>query len=306
MTTVTYNQPVDVYDLDDWYNANTHFSSATSSAFQLTDGYHTLNYTGFAFTYNTNGVAGGVLTGLEWSAGGQPVLSVSGINTNYNTLLSYALAGDDVAVGKLLLDGPDTFIGSYGNDDFYGYSGIDSYDGNGGIDTVWYDGGKDSAMITATSTGYKVLMPGKIDTLTNIERIEFGDGSSLALDVQAGQNAGSAYRLYQAAFDRKPDLAGLKSWIGALDNGANINQVAQAFVDSAEFKTLNPGQDSNSIINNYYLHVLHREADEPGLQFWNAQMASGVKANEILVAFSESQENQANTKAALDGGLWLS
>jgi len=306
MTTVTYNQPVDVYDLDDWYNANTHFSSATSSAFQLTDGYHTLNYTGFAFTYNTNGVAGGVLTGLEWSAGGQPVLSVSGINTNYNTLLSYALADDDVAVGKLLLDGPDTFIGSYGNDDFYGYSGIDSYDGNGGIDTVWYDGGKDSAMITATSTGYKVLMPGKIDTLTNIERIEFGDGSSLALDVGAGQNAGSAYRLYQAAFDRKPDTDGLKYWIAEMDDGQNIGQVAKSFVDSTEFKKLNPGQDQNSIINNYYLHVLHRTADDAGYQYWNTQMANGMKANEVLVSFSESQENLTNTHAALDGGLWLS
>ncbi|WP_296258785.1 MULTISPECIES: DUF4214 domain-containing protein [unclassified Pseudomonas] len=306
MTVVTYSQPVDVYNLNDWYNANTHFSSATSSAFQLTDGYHTLNYTGFAFTYNTNGVSGGVLTGLDWSAGGQPVFSVSGINTSYNTVLDYALAGDEVGMGKLLLQGNDTFIGSYGNDDFYGYSGIDTYDGNGGIDTVWYDTGKDTAMITATASGYRIITPGKIDTLTNIERVEFGDGSSLALDVQAGQNAGSAYRLYQAAFDRKPDTAGLKYWIAEMDKGQSVGQIAQSFVNSDEFKALNPGQDQNSILNNYYLHVLHRTADDAGLQYWNTQMASGMKANEVLVSFSESQENLTNTKAALDGGIWLS
>lgn len=305
MTTVTYSQPIDVYNLDDWYNANTYLSYATPSAFQLTDGYHTLNYSGAGLTYDSNGVSGGILTGLNWTAGGAPVFSVTGINTNYDQLLGNALAGDDVAIGVMLFKGNDTFIGSNGNDDFYGYTGVDTYDGNGGIDTVWYDTGKDSVVIKATATGYKVLTPGKIDTLTNIERLEFGDGSSLALDVQAGQNAGSAYRLYQAAFDRKPDTDGLKYWIGEMDRGQSIGQIAQSFVDSTEFKALNPGQDQNSIINSYYLHVLHRSADEAGYQYWNTQMANGMKANEVLVSFSESQENLANTKAALDGGLWL-
>lgn len=306
MTTITYSQPTDVYDLDNWYNANTYLSFASSTGFQLTDGYHTLNYTGYSFTYNTSGVSGGTLTGLSWSSGGQPVFSVTGINTNYNTLLKYALAGDDVAIGALVLKGNDTFIGSNGNDDFYGYTGSDTYNGNGGIDTVWYDTGKNSLVVTATATGYKVITPGKIDTLTNIERLEFGDGSSLALDVGAGQNAGSAYRLYQAAFDRKPDTDGLNYWIAEMDNGQNIGQIAQSFVDSNEFKALNPGLDQNSIINSYYLHVLHRDADAAGFQYWNTQMANGMKANEVLVSFSESQENLTNTKAALDGGIWLS
>ncbi len=305
MTTVTYSQPINVYDLDDWYNAGTHLSYANASAFQLTDGYHALNYTG-SFTYDVYGVSGGNLNGLNWTAGGMPVFSVSGINTSYLQLLDYAWAGDDVAIGELVLKGNDTFIGSYGNDDFYGYTGSDTYYGKGGIDTVWYDTGKNSVIVTQTPTGYQVITPGKIDTLTGIERLEFADGSSLALDVQAGENTGSAYRLYQAAFDREPDMAGLKYWIAEMDRGHDIGQIAQSFVDSAEFKTLNPTQDQNAIINNYYLHVLHRVADEPGFQYWNTQMANGMKANEVLVSFSESQENLANTKAALDGGLWLS
>jgi hypothetical protein len=306
MTTVTYNLPINVYDLDDWYNPYTYLSYANSSAFQLTDSYHTLNYSGFGFTYGASGVTGGTLTGLSWLQGGQPVFSVTGLNTSYTALLNYALAGDDVAIGSIALKGNDSFIGSYGNDDFYGYTGNDTFNGNGGIDTVWYDSGKTTAVIKATSTGHTVITPGKIDTLINIERLEFGDGSSLALDVQAGQNAGSAYRLYQAAFDRTPDIDGLKYWIAEMDQGQNLGQIAQSFVSSAEFKTLNPGQDQNSIINNYYLHVLHRSADEAGYQYWNTQMAKGMKANEVLVSFSESQENLNNTKAALDGGIWLS
>ncbi|MFJ3484680.1 DUF4214 domain-containing protein [Pseudomonas sp. NPDC090202] len=305
MTAVIYSQPFSLYDIDDWYNDNTYISFATSTMFQLTDGYHSLNFTG-SFSYSPYGVAGGTLNGMYWTAGGAPVLSVSGINTSYMQLLNYALAGNDTALGKQLFKGNDTFIGSNGNDDFYGYDGNDSYNGNGGIDTVWYDTGKSSAVITATATGYKVVTPGKIDTLTNIERLEFGDGSSLALDVKVGQNAGSAYRLYKAAFDRTPDTAGLKYWIAEMDGGQNIGQIAQSFVNSNEFKTLNPGQDQNSVINNYYLHVLHRAADDAGYQYWNTQMANGMKANEVLVSFSESQENINNTQTALDGGIWLS
>jgi hypothetical protein len=306
MTVATYSLPVNAYNLNDWYNANTYLSFAGASAFQLTDGYHSLTYVGYGFSYGVTGVTSGTLTGLDWTQGGLPVFNIAGLNISYTKLQNYALAGNDSAINALALKGNDTFIGSYGNDDFYGYLGNDTFNGNGGIDTVWYDTGKTSAVIKATSTGYTVITPGKIDTLTHIERLAFGDGSSLALDVQAGQNAGSAYRLYQAAFDRTPDIGGLKYWIADMDRGQNIGQIAQSFINSAEFKTLNPGQDQNSIINNYYLHVLHRTADDAGYQYWNTQMAHGMKANEVLVSFSESQENLNNTKAALDGGLWLS
>ena len=305
MATVTYNQPLNPYTLGSWYNSGAYFSYANASGFQLTDGYHSLTYTG-SFTYDADGVSGGTLDGLYWATGNSPTFSIAGINTDFNQLLDYSLKGDEQAIAKITLQGNDTFIGSNGNDDFYGYAGIDSYNGNGGLDTVWYDTGKTTAIVNPTDTGYKVITPGKIDTLVNIERLEFGDGSSLALDVKAGQNAGSAYRLYEAAFDRKPDTAGLKYWVKEMDAGQNIGQIAQSFVNSAEFKALNPGQDPNSMINSYYLHVLHRAADDAGLQYWNNQMANGMKANEVLVSFSESQENLNNTQAELAHGVWLS
>jgi hypothetical protein len=45
------------------------------------------------------------------------------------------------------------------------------------------------------------------DTLIGFKRLEFTDGT-LALDVDAGDTAGQAYRLYQAAFARTPDMSG--------------------------------------------------------------------------------------------------
>ena len=43
------------------------------------------------------------------------------------------------------------------------------------------------------------------DTLSGFKRLEFEDGV-LALDIDPGDTAGQAYRLYQAAFARVPDM----------------------------------------------------------------------------------------------------
>ena len=46
------------------------------------------------------------------------------------------------------------------------------------------------------------------DTVIGFKRLEFSDGT-LALDIDPGDTAGQAYRLYQAAFARTPDMAGV-------------------------------------------------------------------------------------------------
>src|SRR5690606_16388121 len=155
--------------------------------------------------------------------------------------------------------------GSYGNDGLATGAGNDNIDGRGGVDTVFYAGTKSNVSVVNNGSSFTVEANGKVDTLTNVERVGMGDGSVLALDVKVGENTGSAYRLYQAAFDRKPDAAGLNYWTKDLDAGNSIQQVAKGFVDSSEFKALNPANDQNSLINNFYLHVLHRDADTAGL-----------------------------------------
>lgn len=142
-------------------------------------------------------------------------------------------------------------------------------------------------------------MPGKTDTLVNIERASFGDGSTLALDVGQGQNAGSAYRLYQADFDRKPDTGGLKYWLDGLDTDLTLAQAAQLFVESSEFQKVNTDQSNTGMITSYYQHGLNREPDSGGLAYWENAMSQGeANAVYMLAAFSESAENVANSGCA--------
>jgi hypothetical protein len=125
----------------------------------------------------------------------------------------------------------------------------------------------------------------------------------LAFDV-AG-NAGQAYRLYQAAFDRTPDVGGLGYWISAMDGGSSLHSVAEQFVGSAEFKTLYGSNASNdTVLKAYYQNVLHRPADEGGYKFWlNALDTHAVSLADLLVQFSESQENQTQVIGTIQNGI---
>ena len=295
MARITYNQPLDNFDLDRAGQVGITGQVVSTSATHIvfSDGTYTSDLSGIFPSGNSNA---GVFTGVTYSLNNTPYVTITGLNVK----VSEPFNGDS------LYSGNDTYIGSTGNDHFYAWPGDDSYSGGAGIDTVHYAALKSDFTVSSVGNVATVTGLGKNDALFDVERINFQeDGSTLALDVNAGQNAGSAYRLYQAAFDRKPDTAGLNYWVNDLDKGNSLQQVAKGFVDSAEFKVLIPAGDANSIINNFYLHVLHRDADAAGHKYWEDAMANGMTASEVLVSFSESQENINNTAAELNNGVWL-
>jgi len=309
MSTVTYSRPASTFNLNDWDGFVT-VNIASPTHYQYARGTNVTDIYGSSLTYLVSGgfyrgMSSGTLQEIQYSKDGVPYFDISGINADAAVYTNYVNSQNVTGGRSLLLGGNDTVLGSAGNDQLYAYTGNDTYFGGKGIDTVIYDGGKNSYQVSGDTNLAKVTATGKTDTLFSIERISFGDGSVLALDVKAGENAGSAYRAYQAAFDRKPDVVGLNYWISQMDNGASLSQVAQGFVNSREFKALNPNNDQNSIINSYYQHVLHRSADATGYQYWSKAMASGMQPNEVLASFSESNENISNTTDALSHGLWL-
>ena len=300
MATLKLHQPINMNTLQAW---DGEFPIADAGHIRATDGIRTQDYFG-SFQYSNGELSGGTLTSTTAYQNGL-YYEVTDLNIDAATMAEYVYNFDMAGAMREVLKGNDTIIGSAGNDLLTGGTGNDHYDGGAGIDTVAYTTGRSSASVTATDSGYTLQTPGKTDTLVNIERVNFGDGSTLALDVGQWQNTGAAFRLYQAAFDRAPDQGGLKYWINDLDKGATLQQVAQGFIDSAEFKALTPGTDNKSIINSFYQHVLHREADEGGFKYWEDSMAAGMTASEVLVSFSESAENMNNVAADLNGGLWL-
>ncbi|MDN4052384.1 DUF4214 domain-containing protein [Massilia sp. YIM B02763] len=180
-------------------------------------------------------------------------------------------------------------------------SGAAAVKGAAGIDTVIYGGAHGA--YTVAKNGDKVVVSngsGTSTTLSNVERIQFGD-QSLALDTEG--NAGDAYRLYQAAFNRSPDKTGLGFWINALDTGHGLHEAAQAFVNSTEFVKLYGANTSDAqFLQAVYQNVLHRTPDASGYAFW-LDALKHVDRAQILVDFSQSTENRAQVASSIKNGI---
>ena len=147
-------------------------------------------------------------------------------------------------------------------------------------------------------------------SFSNVERLEFSDGV-LAFDITGGESvAGQCFRLYQAAFDRLPDAAGLGYWIDRLDSGTTtLNAIAQSFLHSPEFvQTFGTEQtvSNNRFVELLYLHTLGREYDEGGFDYWVDRLAGGhTNRGDLLAFFSESDENVARVAPSVEDGIWF-
>lgn len=138
----------------------------------------------------------------------------------------------------------------------------------------------------------------------DLERVVFGDGRAFALNDPVVEQA---YRIYQAAFARKPDDEGLGYWTDLIDRGASLAEVAHGFVLSQEFVTRYGTVTSHEdYVSTLYLNVLGRQQDEAGAAYWVRELEMGtLKTHGVLVSFSESPENIQRLKPVLDQGVWF-
>ncbi|MFZ6777672.1 DUF4214 domain-containing protein [Undibacterium sp. Ji83W] len=232
------------------------------------------------------------------------IKDVAGNNFIGTSTYSFTTVAKVVPGGIVGTAGSDTLTGTAGNDSFNGLAGNDIINGGAGLDIALYAGKRADFNVTASGTNFTVqdkTGAEGTDTVNQVERLQFAD-MSVALDINS--TAGVAYRIYQAAFNRTPDLAGLGYWIGQMDKGSTLNQVAASFVISAEFKQLYGANISdNAFLTALYSNVLHRTPDQAGFDYWNGQVSKGMTRADILASFSESTENQVQVIAKIQNGI---
>ena len=233
--------------------------------------------------------------------------SVTTANIGNTTVME---GGDtnNVIVGS---DAVDRLLGYGGDDYFLASAGDDTYNGGEGQDAVTFSQSKDNYSISKLGDDFIVTDTSGSEganTLTDMERVGFSDGI-LALDVDAGETAGQAYRLYQAAFARTPDMPGVAYHMNDMEaNGLALWNIANNFLNSPEFKTqygTNPSDDD--YINALYQNVLGRSADPVTEVGWyKDQFDTGAMDRQAaLIGFSESPENVTLVGSQIENGIWL-
>jgi hypothetical protein len=135
-----------------------------------------------------------------------------------------------------------------------------------------------------------------------IRLIKFVDRyTSLDIDGIPGQ----VYRLYQAAFNRKPDLTGLGFWIfNAETRQLTMEAVADGFLGSPESISLYGQSPTNDkLVAAAYANVLHRDPERAGFDWWIDAMKNGLSRQSMLYNFSESRENKDNLLPDMANGF---
>jgi peptidoglycan-N-acetylglucosamine deacetylase len=144
---------------------------------------------------------------------------------------------------------------------------------------------------------------------TNHDRFEFrslpGCGGTLrepALDPAHPEDwhRFQIARLYQAYFGRQPDEAGWEYWSKVFSQGRSLGEISNWFAQSSEFATVGSLGDAD-VVNFVYRHVLEREPDPDGADYWVGQLSHGLTRGQLVVEFSESDENLVSTLAAITG-----
>lgn len=199
--------------------------------------------------------------------------------------------------------------GTDGDNLFIADASVTSYVGMAGTDTIKFNEVRNhyNVAVDASGDGTVENASGHSWSISGIERVSFANGT-LAFDLDG--NAGKVYRLYQAAFDRKPDVEGLSYWVEHQDDGlSSLNAVADSFVHSPEFvRTYGTPQTvtNANYVELLYNHTLGRISDAQGYNYWvNKLDQHATNRGDLLAFFSESDENVARVAPDIHDGIWL-
>ena len=223
-----------------------------------------------------------------------------------NGLIYQGSDGADYSVGSTA---DDILHGKAGDDILDGRAGNDRIDGGSGIDTAVFSGARAQYTVTR-GPAQEILVSDQRaggdgnDTLLNVERLQFAD-TNVAFDNGAFGNAGQAYRIYRAAFDREPDLGGLGFWIAKRDQGVTLQEMAAAFVTSDEFVKKYGAAPSNAeIVTSLYRNILDREPEQGGFDFYVSVLdRKAATLGQVLADISESAENRAGVAELIVNGI---
>jgi serralysin len=184
-----------------------------------------------------------------------------------------------------------------------------------GADRVTGSSERDIAFINGSSEGYSIQIQGdkafiqqesslNIDTLVNVERVQFSD-KSVALDIEGVP--GQAYRIYKAAFGREPDLEGVGFWISRMEEQDwDLIEVSARFIDSDEFRASYGTNPSDAqYLTKLYENVLGRVPDLGGYNWWLNELETNPNKTraKVLADFAEGAENQSVTAELVVQGI---
>jgi|SRR5690554_1961933 len=117
-------------------------------------------------------------------------------------------------------------------------------------------------------------------------------------------------RLYTGMLGRAPDRDGAEYWVSQLNAGRSLEDLANSFLESGEFaqQLAQQGGGEAALVDVLYRHVLGREPDSAGRDYWLDALSHGnLRPEELVLSFVASNEYLASSHSLVQGAklmLW--
>lgn len=192
--------------------------------------------------------------------------------------------------------GNDQIFGDEGDDIVFGGEGKDIIDGGTGNDIVKLVGASRADYSFRIDDGKLVMThlnggSDGTDIVSNVETLRFaGTGASVDVDFN-DTDVAALIRMYDTAFGRNPDEAGLNFWIGSSEAGMSLHDIAAAMASSTEAQAQFGGMSNAAYVQQLYLQGLERTGTAQESKAWTDALDSGlVSRGDVLLGFSDSAE----------------
>lgn len=131
--------------------------------------------------------------------------------------------------------------------------------------------------------------------------LQFAESSNnvqQTLSYSGDPTYGELDRLYQTTLGRAPDAGGLQSFTTLAQSGASLQEIANDFIGSTEYKNDFGNLSNSSYVTNLYKDGLGRSPDAAGLQSWLDALNSGASRATVALGISDSLESRLDTATA--------
>jgi serralysin len=170
-----------------------------------------------------------------------------------------------------------------------------------GFDTVIFNAMRWPATVSTQDGRSEVTYTGHYAVLTEVEALKFIDGT---LTVDLNSSTAKIVPMYDTTLDRGHDAGRLKTWVGSLNGGMSLKDIADGFMQSNEFKS-KYGSLDDTVVKQLNVNVLGREGETSDVEAWIGGLKGGMSRAEIVTGFSESAENVERSQATVEKGLWI-
>lgn len=244
---------------------------------------------------------------------------------NGNDELTFGDNGDTTVDGSVGNDtiitsgGFDSITGGTGNDSIFAGSGNDTIVTGVGSDTVNGGLGFDAVQVTGTPLDWTTSIvnnrlvitstttAGNTVNASNVDFISFtgATGSQYSIVVSGTVAEANTMRLYQGLLDRSADQGGAEYWQAQVRAGASPDNLANAFMSSAEYIRDYGTQTNTQFVAQIYENTFGRTPDAAGLAYWLGTLQNGATRAGVAVAIVGCPEAVAdvNNVILLQGSL---